>query len=174
MLRDYQAKAINDIRKSIMSGHKRPILCLPTGSGKTHCAMGIIQSAVERGNRVMFIAPRRELIFQSHKKFIEHGYDSSMIMAGEKTNYRSPVQVASIDTLTSRAVRGVRGEVQGLPKTDIAIVDECHLYDTKKRSEVFNILEDNGAVIIGLTATPAKGNGKGLGKTYDDLIICIV
>tara|TARA_R110002012_G_scaffold63075_5_gene166117 strand:- start:5 stop:1507 length:1503 start_codon:yes stop_codon:yes gene_type:complete len=166
-LRDYQVSAITDVRKSIQAGHKMPILCLPTGSGKTIISIGIVQSALEKKKRVVFMAPRRELITQTYEKFMQAGINSSILMAGCKYDSWRSVTVASVDTITARCSRGK----MNYPDADVVIVDECHLYDTEKRREVLNTFKNNGAVIIGLTATPARGNGKGLGRTFDDLII---
>lgn len=173
-LRPYQNDAIDLARKSLATGHKKPILALPTGSGKTIIAIGIIESALEKSCRVMFIAPRRELIFQTERKFKQQGFDTGVIMAGVKPRPSAPVQVASIDTINARCVRvnkNIGQPIMPLPLVDIVIVDECHLYDTKSRSKIIDLLVADGAKVIGLTATPAKGGGGGLAGTYDDLII---
>lgn len=166
-LRDYQLSAIDSVRKSAIHGKKKIILCLPTGSGKTIISIGIIQNALAKHKKVLFMAPRRELITQSAVKFAQSGIDCGILMAGHKYNPMSKVIVASVDTIQSRCIRGKLE----LPKVDVVIVDECHLYDTKKRGELINLFVERGAIVVGLTATPAHGNGKGLGRLYDDLII---
>ena len=164
-LRDYQADSIDSLKLSLQAGHRRPILVLPCGGGQTHIACAIIHGAVEKGKRVLFLAPRRELIYQANDRLWDHEIDSGIIMAGEKRVQELPVQVASFDTLHAR---GIRKESMFMPAADILIVDEAHLSIAKTRQDIINFYGD--AVVIGLTATPARGDGRGMGEIYDDLV----
>lgn len=165
MLRPYQAKAVDDLRRSLGRGCRRPLMVSPTGSGKTHIAVAIIHGATEKGKHVLFLAPRRELIYQASERLTAHGIGHGVIMAGEPPSLFDRVQVASMDTLYSR---GVRNERIFMPKADVVIVDEAHLSIAPTRREVIESYPDS--VIVGLTATPARGDGKGLGEIYDDLV----
>lgn len=165
MLRDYQQAAVDQLRKSILAGARRPVLQLPTGGGKTHIAAAVIQSAVEKGKKVLFLAPRRELIYQASAKLTSYGVVHGVIMAGEAPYVFADVQVASFDTLHARAVRGSR---INLPPADLVIVDEAHLSIAPTKAEIIRAYPD--AIVVGLTATPARGDGKGLGEIYDDLV----
>jgi len=164
-LRPYQQEAIDRLRRSLAGGKRRPILQAPTGCGKTVIASSIIQSAVGRGKRVLFLAPRKELIFQASAKLEALGIEHGIIMAGEPRNLYAMVQVASMDTLHSRAVRTER---MLMPPADVVIVDEAHLSIAPTRKDL--LAHYDGAVIVGLTATPARGDGRGLGEVYDDLV----
>lgn len=167
-LRLYQSEAIAALRKSIAGGARRPLLQLPTGGGKTVIAAEIVKSAVGKNNRVLFLAPRRELVNQAAGKLAAFGISCGIIMAGEedKRNLYSLVQVASMDTLHAR---GVRTDRMLMPVADVVIVDEAHLTITKTRRQLLEAYPD--AVIIGLTATPARGDGRGLGEIFDDLVL---
>lgn len=165
MLRSYQTSAVSQVRQSILDGNRKPVLVMPTGSGKTRTATEIVRLAVEKGNRVLFLAPRRELIYQTLATFLRAGIDAGMIMAGEPQRLYAKVQVASVSTLHAR---GIRTERIMMPTADIVIVDECHLSVAKGQSEILARYADK--VIIGLTATPARGDGKGLGQIYDELV----
>lgn len=165
MLREYQISSIANLRQSILGGARRPILQLPTGGGKTLIAASLIQSAIGKRKKVVFLAPRRELIYQASEKLTEQKILHGVIMAGEPMARWMDVQVASFDTLHARAIRKNRID---LPPADLVIVDEAHLSiaDTKK-----DILQAYGdSVIVGLTATPARGDGRGMGEIYDDLV----
>ena len=164
-LRDYQQQAIDKLRQSILGGARCPVLQLPTGGGKTHIATEIIRSAVAKGKRVLFLAPRRELIYQASGKFDEHGIIHGIIMAGEAPYAFADVQVASFDTLHARAVRSKR---INLPPADVVVVDEAHLSIAKTKADILKAYPS--AIIVGLTATPARGDGRGLGEIYDDLV----
>ena len=136
-----------------------------TGSGKTVIAASIIKSAMNRMKRVLFLAPRKELILQASAKLAESGIEHGIIMAGEPRHMYARVQVASFDTLHSRAIRR---EVMLMPEADLVVADEAHLTIARTRKEILDSYPD--AVLIGLTATPARGDGRGLGEIYDDLI----
>ena len=165
VLREYQADSITNARKSLVAGNRKPLIQLATGGGKTIIALEIIKGALAKGGKVLFLAPRRELIYQAHLKFTEAGIQAGMIMAGESLRY-APVQVASFDTVNARYMR--RGN--DLPPATLVIVDEAHLSIAPSRLKILNWYADSGAIVLGLTATPARGDGKGLGKFYDDLI----
>lgn len=165
-LRDYQTTAISSIRSTIGRGNKKPILVSPTGSGKTAMGTEIVRLAIAKGSRVLFLAPRRELVYQASKTFSAAGINHGIIMAGEPMNDWLPVQIASFDTLHAR---GVRGDKINMPKADIVIVDEAHLSVAKTRKDIIEHYADK--IIIGMTATPARGDGRGLGEIYNDLVL---
>jgi len=162
--RPYQDEAIRLIRKSLSTGHKRPVLQLPTGAGKTHVTSLILQMAIEKGSRVLFLAPRRELIFQASRAFSAMKIFNGIIMSGVKPTPAN-VQVESKDTLN---VRAIQNDYMDMPEADLIIIDEAHLSITETYKKI--IEHYHGKVIIGLTATPARSDGRGLGEVYDDLI----
>lgn len=164
-LRDYQLDSISNTRQSLRNGNRTPLIQLPTGGGKTVIAAEIIKGAIEKGNKVLFLAPRRELIYQAHRNFSDSGIDCGMVMAGEAMRF-APVLVASFDTVNIRYMR--RGN--DLPPADLVIVDEAHLSVAPTRLKILNWYANSGAFVIGLSATPARGDGKGLGRFYDDLV----
>jgi DNA repair protein RadD len=164
-MRDYQVAAVAGLRQSLAAGHKRPILQLATGSGKTRIAAEICKGASGKGKRVLFLAPRRELIHQAVKAFQGQGLDAGMIMAGERQSILLNLQVASFDTLHARAIRSDRMK---MPPADLVLVDEAHLSTAATRLDILNHYHDS--IVIGLTATPARGDGKGLGAFYDDIV----
>jgi DNA repair protein RadD len=75
------------------------------------------------------------------------------------------VQVASIDTLLAR---GIRSETMPLPLTDLIIFDEAHRVRGRTREHLLSLYPD--AVLIGLTATPCRGDGRGLGNIFEKMI----
>jgi DNA repair protein RadD len=166
VLRDYQQESVDGLKRSLMAGKRRPILVAPCGSGKTTVACAIIQGALEKEKRVLFLAPRRELIYQAEERMHDHGIEAGIIMSGEVRDPQCDVQVASFDTLHAR---GIRNESMSMPPADILIVDECHLSIAKTRQDIINHYDN--AVVIGLTATPARGDGRGMGEIYDDLVL---
>jgi superfamily II DNA or RNA helicase len=146
---------------------QRELLVAPTGSGKTVIAAEIIRRAIARGERVLFLAHRRELIAQAHAKLYVLGIDAGIIQAGFEPRPEQTVQVASIQTLWARAYRGSRMEP---PPANLVVVDEAHHVRAKTYQGILDSYPE--AVIIGLTATPCRGDGRGLGNVFDALTEC--
>ncbi len=159
-LRPYQVDAVDRVRESIRLGHRRVLICAPTGSGKTILAGSIIDSAVKRGNRVLFLAHRAELIEQASGKLTENRIDHGVIKSGHWRDLpHLAVQVASVQTLSRRAE---------MPPADLVITDEAHHVAAGSYVKILERYPD--AISLGLTATPYRTDGKGLGDFYDDLI----
>ena len=74
-LRPYQASAIDKLRAAFAQGHKRVILCAPTGAGKTVIFSAIAQGAMLKGKRVMIITDRGELLWQAGGALNKAGFD---------------------------------------------------------------------------------------------------
>jgi DNA repair protein RadD len=159
-LRDYQTDVIDRVRARLREGARRGLLVGPTGSGKTNISSAITRAAFEKGKRVLFVAHRRRLINQKSERLTQYEVPHGIIMAGERGT-SAPVQVASRDTLLSRAVRN---DWIGFPSADIVIVDEAH----NAASDQFAALlrHYRHAVILGLTATPCRSDGRGLGDIF--------
>jgi DNA repair protein RadD len=165
-LRDYQIEAIGQLRAGGRQ-NRRQCLVAATGSGKTIIASAIVHAAVAKGSGVLFLAPRRELVRQAHAKLYEYGIDAGIIQAGFEPRLEQAVQVASIQTLWARAYRSRRME---RPRADLVIVDEAHRIRAHTYTEI--IASYSSAVILGLTATPCRGDGRGLGNAFDGMVEC--
>ena len=165
-LRDYQEQAIIDLRASVRSGSRAPLYVLPTGGGKTAIAASLIASARQRCQDVAFLAPRRELVQQTSQRLESSGIPYGVIMSGEEPWFEA-VQVASIDTLHARAFRSNR---MGISPAGLVIVDEAHVGVGGKAQAIIEHYRESGARIVGLTATPARSDGVGLGAIYDDMV----
>lgn len=169
-LRPYQHAGITDLRAALRdigtNGQVgRIILCAATGSGKTVIAAHLIELALGKGASILFLCHRRELIFQCSGKLSENGIDHGLILAGEQRSPASRVQIASKDTLYSRAIRRKR---MLLPPARLVIVDECHRSMAPTFLDIIKSYPD--AVILGLTATPARKNGKALGEFWQKIV----
>ena len=158
-LRDYQQAAYQSIRGEF-ARHDWVLAVAPTGSGKTVMASAIMQAAKDKGKRVAFIVSGRQLVLQASRKLEECGIEHAVMMSGEHY-WPSPITVASKDTYASWILG--KGSVRELTP-DLWIVDEA---DTAISEEWMRILGTGGKV-LGLTATPITGNGKGLPR-YESL-----
>jgi DNA repair protein RadD len=159
-LRPYQMDALEALRAYLRQGMRRLIIQASTGSGKTVCAAELLRLANLKGTDCLFLAHRRELVHQCSLRLEEHGVTHGIIMAGKPLT-PARVQIASKDTLLARAVR--RSEME-LPPAGLLIVDEAHVSLGKHWLKLLGHYRD--AVIIGLTATPARSDGRGLGTVY--------
>jgi hypothetical protein len=82
VLRPYQLRALELLEAAIAVGRRAPLLVLPTGAGKTVVACELMRRAVERGERALFLAPRRELVTQASRALAAAGVGHGVILAG--------------------------------------------------------------------------------------------
>ena len=169
-LRPYQERGVVDLRAAVREigtngVFPRIILCAATGSGKTVIACHLIELALGKGASILFLTHRRELIFQCAGKLSENGVDHGIILAGHPRSPAARVQIASKDTLYSRAIRR---EIMILPPARLVVVDECHRSMAPTFLDIMKNYPD--AVILGLTATPARKDGKALGEFWQRIV----
>jgi DNA repair protein RadD len=165
--RPYQRDVIERVNAEIVAGRRHILLVAPTGSGKTVIAAAFIADAVRRSRRVLFLAHRRELINQASRKLHAAGVDAGIILPGHPMRLTEPVQVASIASLRARAISSSSID---MPIADIVVVDEAH--HARARTYRRILQEYPRAVVVGLTATPCRGDGRGLGNVFDVLVEC--
>lgn len=160
-LRDYQEKAINQIRKLITEGKKSIMVQSPTGSGKGVMLSHIINAANIKGKSVLFLVHRSEILFQVSDYMDKYEITHGVIKAGEEANYTHPVQLASFQTIVRR--------MEFFAETfDIVIIDEAHHATAATYLKVINAFKKQ--LIIGFSATPTRSNGTGLGNLFDALV----
>lgn len=162
-LRAYQTASIEQVRVALRAGKRRVMLTIPTGGGKTFTSAFIILSALARGKRCMFVAHRKELIDQTVAAFVRLGVtDIGVIRAGDKRkNPAAMLQIASIQTLARRTQE---------TSPDIIVIDEAHRAVAKSYTKHLYESHPN-AIIIGLSATPIRSDGRPLGSHFDALVI---
>lgn len=160
-LRSYQADLLSQAAAAWRGGTRRICLVAPTGSGKTVIASHLIARAVDKGSRVVFLAHRRELIEQASSKLSGNGVPHGTITAGRLYDGQQ-VQVASIPTLARR---------DHPPPADLVVVDETHHVCAGSWARVMEHYQDK--TILGLTATPFRLDGRGLGELYQALVSSI-
>lgn len=152
-----QSDLINRVRQS-MRVNKSVLLQASTGSGKTVMSAAMIQAALNKGSRSVFIVPRDVLLRQTAETFEAFGIPFGYFAAGYKPNPFAKVHLASGPTLARRLDRA--------PVADVVFVDETHHGSTQLES-IIRHYQAAGAWVIGLSATPWKMSGQGLGDWYD-------
>ena len=153
ILRDYQSKAVAEIRAQVAGADKRLVVYAPTGAGKTEIAIELTRSFLADDMRVAFLADREVLVRQSSERFTGAGVANGIVMAAVKPDPLLPVQVCSSQTLVRRG---------RIPTCDAVIIDETHT----KYDGIFDLLRDD-QLVIGLTATPfTRGMAEIFGGTH--------
>lgn len=147
-LRPYQEKALDDIRKLFMMGHKKVLLHLMTGGGKTLIFSQVLKGVQNKGKRGLMIVYGRHLVDQASARLTREGVHHGIIMAGREERPEAPIQVCSISTLIKR---------KELPEADIIVIDEAHLANGSKYKELCERYE--GKLFLPVTATPFVKNG---------------
>ena len=158
-LRPRQFQALQDLRQAYASGARAPVLVAPTGFGKTAVSVEIIRAAVAKGRRTWFLAHLREILDDTADRLAQAGIPHGHIRSGHHPDPDQPVQVVGVKTAASR---------QGLPAQDLVIVDECHLAVASTYRQVLSAVGD--PLLLGLTGTPERLDGRGLGELFDRLV----
>lgn len=165
ILRDYQTAVVKRVEAACATGLRRILVVLPTGGGKTIIMAQIILDYLASGGGVLVLAHRRELIAQNSAKLHAAGADHGIIQAGFPTRPGERVQVASVQTLHARAVRTAAID---MPPATLVIVDEAHHVRARTYRQILDAYPD--ATVIGLTATPCRSDGRGLGAVFQAIV----
>src|SRR6185437_7831476 len=128
--------------------------------GKTITASTVVHGAAAKGNGTWWLTHRRELAEQASQTF--HGLDipHGIVAAGHISDADALVQVASIQTIFRR--------LDSLPAPDLIVFDEAHHIGASSWEAVFNAFP--AAKILGLTATPWRLDGQGLGRWFGHMV----
>lgn len=158
-LRDYQGALIQEIYAQ-WKVYRRVLAQMPTGAGKTIVFAAIAREFIQRSETVLVIAHREELISQAAAKLQDvSGHAPAIIKAGYKPDLTNPVQVASIQSLVRRQ----------LPPAALVIVDEAHHSAAPSYSKIIQHYSEQGSYVLGVTATPARIDGRGLRHLHDGI-----
>ena len=165
MLREYQDRAVAETRSTIAGGFKKVLLVLPTGAGKSWILAEIIRLAIERGNRVLFLVHRRNLVTQMQETLEMFGVDTGVIMAGIESDMVKKVQIGTYQTY-QRRIKLEGGNF--FVDADLVLIDECHRSISQGYLDILSLY--SGKVVVGCTATPMRSDSKPMGKIYDKIV----
>lgn len=164
-LRPYQTKAKEAVFKEWDEGNSKTLLVLPTGCGKTIVFAKIVEECVRRGERVLVLAHRGELLNQAADKIMKVTGLGCAVEKAEESCLNSwyRVVVGSVQTL----MRQKRLSQFSEDYFDTIIIDEAHHSISDSYQNVLNHFDDSK--VLGVTATPDRGDMKNLGQVFDSL-----
>jgi len=158
---EHQSEAKELLRGCYREGKRRALLVAPTGAGKTTIFCDLIHSAEAKGKRTIVLAHRKELINQASERLNLYGVEHGVIMSNDsRKNSLLQTQVASIATLANRPYWD--------NWADFIVIDEAH---RARASSYLQFLERSPkAKVLGVTATPYRADGGGLGDIFDCMV----
>lgn len=164
-LRPYQQQARDRIHAEWDAGHTRTLLVLPTGTGKTIVFASVAADQVRAGDRVLILAHRGELLEQAADKLQRSTGLVSAVEKAESTCLNSwfRVVVGSVQTLQRTA------RLERFPQDYFGtiIIDEAHHAITDGYRRILDYF--GSAKVLGVTATPDRGDMRNLGEVFDSL-----
>lgn len=159
----HQSYGVEAYFDALILGHRRILLTSPTGGGKTRTVAEIVRRYVANGKRVAWHTNRKMLLEQTAVGLDELGLTAGKRASGHFAELHHNLQLCSVQTERARTLKGSKWEIH---KADLAVFDEAHLQANDTAARLMGKYLDNGAVILGVTATPID-----LGDFYDTLIV---
>lgn len=155
-LRPYQQESIEKLSEN-WRNHKRQVLALTTGGGKTVIFTDIAKRSVSRNKRVLILTHRQELFEQAKRTFGNVGIEPEQINAKAKqVDTTKQLYVAMVETVAKRVA------LMEQIKPDLLIIDECHVGNFTKIIDAFP-----DVFTLGVTATPV---GKHFYEYYTNIV----
>jgi len=168
-LRDYQQKAVDDVKKALSTAERKRIICeMPTGGGKTVVFSHITLEAIKKNSNILILTDREELLNGTGGTLKNFGINTQYIRAGRKyapDMQKGAVFVGMAQTLKRRLDQ--EKWINWFLRFDLIIIDECHKQEFNKFFEkaVFH------CPVIGFSATPKRGGKqRQLGEDYDAIV----
>ena len=158
----HQQDVIDKVRRAFIGGHKSVLIQASPRFGKTVVSSNIIQSSQAKGTRVIFCVHRDNLINQTANTFRDDDIDFGYIKSGMKYDPSKKVHIASVQTLILR--------LDSVKCPDVFFVDECQLAKSDSYDQVISYFKAKGALIIGLSGTPWRLDGRPLDELFDTMV----
>ncbi len=162
----HQEEAIAKLARAFQLGSRSNMVVSPMGTGKNILLLTCAKRHIEKGGKVVLAVPRDELVLQATEAATDLGISHGVVAAsgvGEHNPYR-PLQICNSHTLIARGTR---------PECSLFMIDECHHAPADELSNLVNHYKSAGKYIIAATATPSRGDGRGFGDLFDNLIVAI-
>lgn len=164
-LRSYQIEAVSATHAEWDNGRRKTLISQPTGSGKTVVMDQIADDEVKKGGRVLLLAHREELLTQAADKIKTFSGNDTVLEKADAHSYGSPIPI----TLGSVQTLGQEKRLQQFPKDyfSTVLVDEAHHVLADQYQRILGHFDS--ANVLGVTATPDRGDKRNLGQYFDSL-----
>lgn len=162
---EHQVHTYHRVRAEYAKGARAIVAVVPTGGGKTRIGTEVVKGGISRGRRVLWLAHREELVTQAAASLAKIGVPHGVIKAGRPSSPNAPIQVASVQTLTARP--------DEMPPADIIVVDETHHVVASTWRALLDAYTKR-ELVLGLTATPERGDRKPLGLSSGGIYQALV
>ncbi len=153
--RYYQIAAIRRVGERFQEGHRRALLVMATGTGKTRTAISITDMMLKKKwtKRVLFLADRNALVRQAYRNYAAHMPDVPIVnLVEEKNDHAARVVFSTYPTMLNQIEKLEEGQRKFDPGYfDLVIIDEAHRSIYNKYQAIFDYFD---ALLLGLTATP--------------------
>lgn len=159
-LRQYQQNLINKTIEAVKKGNRRVLICLPTGGGKTAISSELIKRCYAKGNKSIFCCHRQELLKQTANTYRKNGLEPAFVKSGLQADVNNPCQIASINTLVNR--------LSDYTGYQVIVMDEAHHQASNTWAKISSFYDKS--IIIGLSATPCRMDGKPLSDYFDCMV----
>ena len=148
-LRDYQEETINDIYSSMRKGNRTIVVQQPPRTGKTVIMSEIARRATAKGNRVLFVVHRKEIVDQATATFKEQNVDMNLAQLG--------------------MVQTIARHINEIPEPQVIFIDEGHHSLAKTYQRIIDAFPN--AIKLLFTATPQRTGNKQLDLIADDIVL---
>jgi superfamily II DNA or RNA helicase len=159
-LRPYQEDLVESIRDEYRQGRKRVLAVAPTGAGKTICFSYIAQQSLSRGTRTLILVHRQELLDQTSRTLAAFDVPHGLVAARVKPDFSHGIQLASVQSLIRR--------MEKMPAPDLIVIDEAHHAVAGSWRQVIDRYAESR--LLGVTATPERLDGQGLGSVFEQIV----
>lgn len=160
-LRPYQENMVSEIGNEFTHGRQTVCAVAPCGAGKTIMVGWMSGATQAKGRRTLFLVHRQELIDQSSSTFQDMGIQHGIIATGYPHINQHLVQIGSVQTVVRR--------LDKLQAPDFIIIDESHHATAATWKKIIQYFP--AAMVLGVTATPERLGGNGLGDVFQSLVL---
>ena len=161
-LREYQTRCVAEVRQHYAEFIKRVLLVSPTGSGKTIMFSWLMDRSAKRRKRGLILLHRIELAEQTLQTLAAFGVDAGFIGPDAGNPRQKHVMVAMVQTLARRLD-------YWRDRFDFLVIDEAHHAVATQYRQVID--SQPNAYLLGVTATPERLDGRGLGDVFERMVL---
>jgi superfamily II DNA or RNA helicase/HKD family nuclease len=168
----YQKQALEKLNEGYSSGKTKQLVAMATGTGKTVIASGYVtelENRYERKPKILFIAHIKEILDQAQQKLLKHTSYTQQDVAQFYDGYIEKDLDDKLFFIATNKTFLNRAELFENHKFDLIIIDEVHHLDenNKTYSSIYEFAKTNTKELLGLTATPFRGNGDSIEHNFD-------